>query len=51
MFKGGVFDIAQPKTVLQVLTEAGGPQPFAKLKAMYLLRMQDGDQETLPLHF
>lgn len=49
--RGGVFDIAQPKTVLQVLTEAGGPQPFAKLKGIYILRMQDGKQQRLPFNY
>ena len=47
----GVFDIAQPTTVLQVLTLAGGPQPFAKLKSIYVLRTEGGKQEKLPFNY
>lgn len=47
----GVFDIAQPKTVLQILTEAGGPRPFAKEKSMYVLRNEDGKQHKLPFNY
>jgi polysaccharide biosynthesis/export protein len=47
----GVFDIAQPKTVLQIITEAGGPAPFAKQKGVYILRLQDGKQQRLPFNY
>ena len=47
----GSFDITQPTTVLQVLTEAGGLQPFAKQKSIYVLRNEGGKQEKLPFNY
>ena len=47
----GVFDIAQPKTVLQVLTEAGGLQQFAKQSSIYVLRNEGGKQKKLPFNY
>ena len=47
----GVFDIAQPKTVLQVLTEAGGLQQFAKQSSIYVLRNEGGKQRKLPFNY
>jgi len=47
----GSFDITQPTTILQVLTEAGGLQPFAKRKSIYVLRNEGGRQQKLPFNY
>jgi polysaccharide export outer membrane protein len=47
----GSFSLRQPTTVLQILTEAGGLQPFAKEKAIYILRKQAGKPVRLPFNY
>lgn len=47
----GAYDIAQPKNILQILTEAGGPQPFAKQKSIYVLRNEGGKQQKLAFNY
>lgn len=47
----GSFQIAQPTTVLQILTEAGGLRPFAKEKSIYVLRTVNGKQEKFPFNY
>src|SRR5581483_8752105 len=34
----GSYQVLQPTTILQMLTEAGGLKPYAKAKSIYLLR-------------
>jgi polysaccharide export outer membrane protein len=47
----GSYQIGQPTTVLQILTEAGGLQPFAKQKSIYVLRTQNGQQKKIPFNY
>lgn len=46
--KPGRYELTQPMTILDAITNAGGPTPFAKLKRIYVLRPQaSGAQQTL----
>ena len=46
--KPGRYELTQPMTILDAITLAGGPTPFAKLKGIYVLRPQpNGAQQTL----
>ena len=47
----GAIPITQPMTVLQILTEAGGLQPYAKGKSIYILRIENGQQQRLPFNY
>ena len=47
----GSFQITQPTTVLQMLTEAGGLRPFAKSKSIYVLRNQDGKEKRFSFNY
>jgi polysaccharide export outer membrane protein len=47
----GSYQIVQPTTVLQVLTEAGGLQPFAKEDSIYILRVENGRQTKFPFRY
>ncbi len=46
--KPGRYELTQPMTILDAITGAGGPSPFAKLKRIYVLRpLSNGAQQTL----
>lgn len=47
----GAYQITQPTTILQILTEAGGLLPFAKQKSIYVLRTENGRQERFPFNY
>jgi polysaccharide biosynthesis/export protein len=47
----GSYDITQPLTILQLLTAAGGLQPFAKQKSIYVLRNEGGRQQKLSFNY
>jgi polysaccharide export outer membrane protein len=47
----GAYEITQPTTVLQVLTEAGGLQPFAKQNSIYILRTENDKQAKFPFRY
>ena len=47
----GSYQITQPTTVLQILTEAGGLQPYAKEKSIYVLRVESGRQQKFPFNY
>ena len=47
----GAVVLTSPETVLQLLAEAGGPNPFAKPQNMYLLRTVDGQQKRIPFNY
>ena len=49
--RAGAYQITQPTTVLQILTEAAGLRPFAKQKAIYVLRTENGKQTKLPFNY
>jgi polysaccharide biosynthesis/export protein len=47
----GTYQLNNPKTVLQLLAEAGGPGAYAKLGSIYIIRQQNGTQTRLPFHY
>ena len=47
----GAYQITQPTTILQILTQAGGLRPFAKEKSIYVLRTENGKQERFPFNY
>ncbi|HET7872497.1 MAG TPA: polysaccharide biosynthesis/export family protein [Terriglobales bacterium] len=47
----GTYSLNNPKTVLQLLAEAGGPGAYAKLGAIYVIRQQNGAQTRLSFHY
>ena len=47
----GVYVIKQPTTVLQILTQAGGLRLFAKKNSVYVLRVENGDQQRFPFKY
>ena len=47
----GTYQLNNSKTVLQLLAEAGGPGPFAKLKSIYVIRHKEGAEVRLPFHY
>ena len=49
--RAAAYQITQPTTVLQILTEAGGLRPFAKQKSIYVLRLENGKQAKLPFNY
>jgi len=49
--KQGTYPLNGTKTVLQLLTEAGGVSPFAKADSIYVLRDQNGKQTKLPFRY
>jgi polysaccharide export outer membrane protein len=49
--KPGAVPLAPEMTVLQALTSAGGPTPYAKASKMYVLRKQNGAQSKLPFNY
>jgi polysaccharide biosynthesis/export protein len=49
--KTGSVEMNHPMTVLQALTEAGGPNDFAKKKEIYVLRTTNGSQVKLPFNY
>lgn len=47
----GTYQLNNPKTVLQLLAEAGGPGAYAKVGSIYVIRQQNGTQTRLPFHY
>lgn len=47
----GAFPLVPDMTVLQALTSAGGPTPYAKTAKMYVLRSQNGVQTKLAFNY
>jgi len=47
----GSYQVLQPTTILQMLTEAGGLKPYAKAKSIYLLRTENGRQKKYPFNY
>ena len=47
----GTYPLNNPKTVLQLLAEAGGPGPFAKMGSMYVIRQQNGTKTIVHFHY
>jgi polysaccharide export outer membrane protein len=49
--KAGAFPLLPNMTVLQALSSSGGFTQFAKLKNIYVLRVQDGKQVKHPFNY
>jgi polysaccharide export outer membrane protein len=49
--RGGAFPLLPNMTVLQALSSSGGFTQFAKLKNIYVLRIDDGKQVKLPFNY
>lgn len=47
----GAFPLVPDMTVLQALTTAGGPTPYAKTSKIYILRTQNGTQNKLAFNY
>jgi polysaccharide export outer membrane protein len=47
----GAVPLAPEMTVLQALTSAGGPTPYAKASKMYVLRKENGAQNKLAFNY
>lgn len=47
----GPIDLKYPMTILQALTEAGGPTEFAKRKRIYILRGENGKQSRIYFNY
>lgn len=49
--KAGVYGLLPHMTVLQALSSSGGFTQFARLKNIYILRMENGKQVKLPFNY
>jgi len=49
--KPGAFPMLPNMTVLQALTSAGGFTQFAKIKSVYVLRVEGGKQTKIPFNY
>jgi polysaccharide biosynthesis/export protein len=47
----GVLPLLPNMTVLQALSSAGGFTPFARMKDIYVLRIENGRQTKYPFHY
>jgi polysaccharide export outer membrane protein len=49
--KGGVFPLSGRMSVLELIVQAGGLGPFAKSKAIYILRTVNGQQTRIQFNY
>lgn len=49
--KSGAYQLLPHMTVLQALSGSGGFTPFARVKSIYILRMQDGKSVKIPFNY
>jgi polysaccharide biosynthesis/export protein len=49
--KQGTYPLTGRLTVLELIVEAGGLTPFAKAKAIYILRKENGKEIRLPFNY
>jgi polysaccharide biosynthesis/export protein len=49
--KPGPYVLNEKKTVLELITEAGGPGPFAKTGSIYIIRTVNGQQTRLKFNY
>jgi len=47
----GAFPLVPNMTILQALTSAGGPSPYAKTTKIYMLRTENGTQSKLAFNY
>jgi polysaccharide export outer membrane protein len=51
VLKAGAYPLVTKKTVLEILTEAGGLAPFAKKRSIYILREVNGKKTQIPFNY
>ena len=51
VMKAGAYPLVTKKTVLEILTEAGGLAPFAKKRSIYVLREVSGKKVQIPFKY
>ncbi len=49
--RGGAYPLVPDMTVVQALSIAGGPTPFAKLKKIYVMRAENGQDKIFPINY
>jgi polysaccharide biosynthesis/export protein len=49
--RAGAYPLLPGMTAVQALSSAGGFTPFASLKKIYIMRMEDGKQVKFPLNY
>jgi polysaccharide export outer membrane protein len=49
--KPGVYPLSGNLTVLQLLAQAGGLGPFAKMRSIYILRHENGKEIRIPFNY
>jgi polysaccharide export outer membrane protein len=49
--KPGMYPLNDSRTVLELLAEAGGPGPYAKLGSIYVIRHQESGPIRLPFNY
>ena len=49
--RAGAYPLLPSMTAVQALSSAGGFTPFASLKKIYIMRMEDGKQVKFPLNY
>jgi polysaccharide export outer membrane protein len=49
--RAGAYPLLPGMTVLQALSSAGGFTPYANLKKIYVLRVENGKQQKLPFNY
>jgi polysaccharide biosynthesis/export protein len=49
--RAGAYPLLPAMTAVQALSSAGGFTPFASLKKIYIMRMEDGKQVKFPLNY
>jgi len=51
VIRPGTYQLNTSKTVLQLIAEAGGPAPYAKVGSIFVIRQKNGTQVRLPFHY
>ena len=49
--RAGAYSLVARKTVLEVLAEAGGLNPFAKRRGIYIMRTVNGQKTQIPFNY
>jgi polysaccharide biosynthesis/export protein len=49
--RAGAYPLLPSMTAIEALSSAGGFTPFARVKSIYILRMEDGKQVKYPLNY
>jgi len=49
--RGGAYPLVPDMTAVQALSIAGGFTPFAKLKKIYIMRTENGENKVFPINY